>query len=92
MRSRQQRGGGYYVNGMQQAADEINAAGGILGKELVLDVQDEGTVTVYMPHIGEYATSMEMAGVSLTIMKLDEELKALLSQTAKSPFYTNYNK
>lgn len=35
--------GEYYVNGMQQAADEINAAGGILGKELVLDIQDEGT-------------------------------------------------
>jgi len=35
--------GGYYVNGMKMAVDEINAAGGILGKELVLDVQDEGT-------------------------------------------------
>ena len=35
--------GGYYVDGMQMAVDEINAAGGILGKELVLDVQDEGT-------------------------------------------------
>ena len=49
-------------------------------------------VTVYMPHIGEYATSMEMAGLSLTVMKLDEELKALLGQVARSPFYTNYNK
>lgn len=35
--------GGYYVNGMQMAVDEINAAGGILGKKLVLDVQDEGS-------------------------------------------------
>lgn len=35
--------GGYYVNGMQLAVSEINAAGGILGKKLVLDVQDEGT-------------------------------------------------
>lgn len=35
--------GGYYVNGMQMAVDEINSAGGILGKELKLDVQDEGT-------------------------------------------------
>lgn len=34
--------GGYYVNGMKMAVDEINASGGILGKELVLDVQDEG--------------------------------------------------
>ena len=49
-------------------------------------------VRIFMPHIGEYATSMEMAGLSLTIMKLDEVLKGLLSQTARSPFYTNYNK
>lgn len=49
-------------------------------------------VNIYMPHIGEYATSMEMAGISLTILKLDAELKALLGQTARSPFYTNYNK
>lgn len=52
----------------------------------------EKGIKIYMPHIGEYATSMEMAGVSLTIMKLDEELKNLLAKTAKSPFYTNYNK
>lgn len=49
-------------------------------------------VRIFMPHIGEYATSMEMAGLSLTIMKLDGALKGLLSQTARSPFYTNYNK
>lgn len=49
-------------------------------------------VSIYMPHIGEYATSLEMAGLSLSIMKLDKELKALLGQTARSPFYTNYNK
>ncbi len=53
---------------------------------------EEMGVREYMPHIGEYATSMEMAGLSLTIMKLDEQLKGLLGQTAQSPFYTNYNK
>lgn len=52
----------------------------------------EQDVSIYMPHIGEYATSMEMAGVSLTIMKLDDELKALLGQIVQSPFYTNFNK
>lgn len=58
----------------------------------VRQLLDEMGVTVFMPHIGEYATSMEMAGLSLTVMKLDGELKALLSQVARSPFYTNYNK
>ena len=54
-------------------------------------LKDKG-VKVFMPHVGEFATSMEMAGLSLTIFKLDEELKALLAAPAKTPFYTNYNK
>ena len=46
----------------------------------------------FMPHIGEFATSMEMAGASLTVMKLDEELKTYLRAPACTPFYTNVNK
>ena len=49
-------------------------------------------VTVVMPHIGEFATSMEMAGLSVTVFKLDEELKRLLRAPASTPFYTNANK
>ncbi|MEG0689530.1 MAG: dihydroxyacetone kinase subunit DhaK [Hungatella sp.] len=49
-------------------------------------------IRIYMPHIGEFATSMEMAGLSITIMKLDEQLKELLRQPASTPFYTNANK
>ena len=45
-----------------------------------------------MPHIGEYATSMEMAGLSVTIIRLDAELKELLRSPASTPFYTNSNK
>ncbi len=52
---------------------------------------DQG-VSVFMPHIGEFATSMEMAGLSLTILKLDDPLKELLRSPASTPFYTNYNK
>lgn len=53
---------------------------------------DDMGVKVVMPHVGEYATSMEMAGLSVTVFKLDEELKGLLSAPAKTPFYTNLNK
>lgn len=49
-------------------------------------------VRVFMPHIGEYATSMEMAGLSVTLFQLDEELKGLLAAPASTPFYTNANK
>lgn len=54
-------------------------------------LQDMG-VSVYMPHIGEFATSMEMAGLSVTVIRLDEQLKDLLRSPAATPFYTNYNK
>lgn len=58
----------------------------------VYQLLEKQGVRIFMPHIGEFATSMEMAGLSLTIMKLDEELKDLLRQDAETPFYTNYNK
>jgi dihydroxyacetone kinase-like protein len=43
-------------------------------------------IQVYRPYIGEYATSMEMAGASVSLCKLDRELKALLDEPAQSPF------
>ncbi len=52
----------------------------------------EKGIQIVMPHVGEYATSMEMAGLSVTIFKLDEQLKELLLAPAKTPFYTNLNK
>lgn len=52
----------------------------------------EREVSVFMPHIGEFATSMEMAGLSVTVFKLDEPLKELLRYPADTPFYTNANK
>lgn len=48
-------------------------------------------VKIIMPHIGEYATSMEMAGLSLTVFRLDEDTKALLRYPGDTPFYTNHN-
>lgn len=48
--------------------------------------------TIVMPHIGEFATSMEMAGLSLSVIKLDDEMEKLLVQPACTPFYTNVNK
>ena len=44
------------------------------------------------PHIGEFATSMEMSGLSVTLISLDSEMEELLEDVAKTPFYTNYNR
>lgn len=44
-------------------------------------------VEVVRPFIGEFATSLEMAGASLTIMRVDDRLARLLDAPASSPFY-----
>ena len=49
---------------------------------------DDLGVTVVMPLVGRYATSMEMAGVSFTFCKLDDELEALLTAPADCAFWT----
>jgi dihydroxyacetone kinase len=38
--------------------------------------------------VGEYATSMEMAGASFTFLRVDDELAALLDHPAHTPFFT----
>jgi dihydroxyacetone kinase-like protein len=38
-------------------------------------------------YLGRYATSMEMAGASLTIFKVDDEMIKLLDHPAKTPFF-----
>lgn len=43
--------------------------------------------TPVMPLVGRYATSMEMAGASLTLMPLDAELERLLAAPADCPFW-----
>jgi dihydroxyacetone kinase-like protein len=47
----------------------------------------ERGVSIHRPYIGRYATSMEMAGASLTFFKLDDELAALLDHPAQSAFF-----
>jgi len=45
-------------------------------------------VSVHQAFVGEYATSLEMAGASLSVMKLDAELIELLEHPAHTPFFT----
>ena len=44
--------------------------------------------TIHRKYIGEYATSLEMAGASLSIIHLDDELAELIDAPARSPFFT----
>ncbi|MEN0072714.1 MAG: dihydroxyacetone kinase subunit DhaK, partial [Propionicimonas sp.] len=43
-------------------------------------------VAVARTYVGEYATSLEMAGASVSLLKLDTELLELLDVPASSPF------
>lgn len=47
----------------------------------------EKGIKVFHSYIGEYATSMEMAGFSISLLKVDAELKELLSAPADTPFF-----
>jgi dihydroxyacetone kinase-like protein len=42
---------------------------------------------IHRAYVGEFATSMEMAGASFTFFKLDDELTQLLDYPANTPFF-----
>ncbi len=44
-------------------------------------------IKIYHPYLGEFATSMEMAGMSISLLRLDDELKKLLQKPARTPFF-----
>lgn len=44
-------------------------------------------IEIHRVYVGEYATSLEMAGASVTVMQLDSELTELLDAPASSPFF-----
>lgn len=52
----------------------------LTGKELI----------IHRAYVGEFATSMEMAGASLTFMYLDDELTELLDAPANTPFFKQF--
>lgn len=47
-------------------------------------------LVIHRAYVGEFATSMEMAGASLTFMYLDDELVELLDYPAHTPFFKQF--
>jgi dihydroxyacetone kinase-like protein len=58
----------------------------ILYRKVYRELQSKG-ISVVMPLVGRYATSMEMTGVTFTLCKLDNELEQLLSAPCDCPFW-----
>jgi phosphoenolpyruvate---glycerone phosphotransferase subunit DhaK len=44
-------------------------------------------VEVHRPYVGEFATSLEMAGASISVIRLEDGLTELLDAPAQSPFF-----
>jgi dihydroxyacetone kinase-like protein len=71
----------------------VNSLGATPPEELYIlyrtvKVRLEGAgATIVMPLVGRYATSMEMAGVSFTLLKLDGELEGLLTAPCDCAFW-----
>jgi triose/dihydroxyacetone kinase / FAD-AMP lyase (cyclizing) len=76
-----------------QIAVLVNGFGGTPLQELyafnnaVTRILSEKNISINRAFVGNYMTSIDMAGVSLTVMKLDEELKTLLSKESLAPAF-----
>lgn len=80
-------------SGGDELAVMVNGLGATPPEELyvlyrkVNQILSEKKLKVHRAYVGEFATSMEMAGASLTFMKLDPELKSLIDYPANTPFF-----
>lgn len=53
----------------------------------VHQILTERSIDIAKNYIGEYATSLEMAGASISLLKLNDERLSLLKAPASSPFF-----
>ncbi|CDQ38878.1 dihydroxyacetone kinase subunit DhaK [Virgibacillus salexigens] len=58
----------------------------IVNQKVQAILRDRG-IEVYRTYIGEYMTSLEMAGCSITVLHLDDELKPLLDAPSEAPAF-----
>lgn len=82
-----------YVNG-----DEVYVLVNSLGATPILDLHicfrrvaqilEEKGIKIYKSLVGSFASSMDMAGMSVTLVKLDDELKELLDFPCNTPYFT----
>lgn len=80
----------------ERVAVMVNGLGATPPEELYIlyrkthDMLVERGIKIHRAYVGEYATSMEMAGASLTLFRLDGEMAELLDLPAQSPFFVQY--
>ncbi|WP_433595338.1 dihydroxyacetone kinase subunit DhaK [Lysinibacillus xylanilyticus] len=81
------------LNENAEIAVLINGFGGTPLQELYLFNNavtrelSKRNIRINRTFVGNYMTSIDMAGISLTVMKLDDELKTLLSKECNTPAF-----
>jgi len=77
----------------REVAVMVNSAGATPQMELLIafdhiaDVLAEKNVKIVKSFVGEYMTSLEMDGLSISLLRLDDELKELLNAPADTPAF-----
>ena len=85
----------FKLNAKDQVSIMINSLGATPLEELYIVSKrvhenfSKLQIKITKSYVGRYATSMEMAGMSITIFKLDDELKKYLSAPSECPFWNN---
>ena len=83
------------LNDKDQVSIMINSLGATPLEELYIiskrvnENLEKKNIKNIKSYVGRYATSMEMAGMSITILKLTENLKKYLFAPSECPFWTN---
>ena len=87
--------GDYKLNAEDQVSIMINSLGATPLEELYIVSKrvhenfSKLKIKITKSFVGRYATSMEMAGMSITVFKLDSELKKYLLTPSDCPFWYN---
>lgn len=77
----------------EEVALLVNGLGATSVEELyiltnsVSQILEQKKIGIFRTFVGEFATSMEMMGASLSIMKVDPETKEMLNMPVNTPFY-----
>lgn len=90
---------GYILDDMKiQSGEEVYVLVNGLGAMALMDlyicyrrvaqVLEEKGIKVYNSLVGNYATSMDMAGMSITLTRVDDELKEVLDFPCDTPYLT----
>ena len=81
------------INGSKKVSVLVNGLGSTPLMELYImyrkvhEILGNNSIEIHSSFVGEYVTSLEMNGASITIMKLDDELQPLLEEEASCSMF-----